>query len=135
MTLRPPSGAAPPASTRVAGRSTALMPVADAIARRYHEEFPDELERYGDGGFDWCVHDNQWLLSWAVSDVLGGLDLCEQVAWLASVLHARDYPLDRLARDLQIAADVVAEGAFGEHSDAVAERLRTAAGTVAPPAD
>jgi hypothetical protein len=29
------------------------------------------------------------------------------VTWLAGVLGARDFPLDRLARDLEIAADVV----------------------------
>jgi hypothetical protein len=133
MTLRRPSGTLPPASARIGGRVTALPPLADAIASRYRAEFPDEIERYGDEGYEWCLHDNQWLLSWAVSDVLGGLDLCEQVAWLARVLQARDYPLERLGRDLEIAAEVVADGAFGEDSAAVAARLNAAAGSVAAP--
>jgi hypothetical protein len=130
VTLQRPTGTSPPASARVGGRVTALLPAADAIAGRYHEEFPDEIERYGEAGYEWCLHDNQWLLSWAISDVLGGVDVCDHVAWLARVLRARDYPLERLVRDLQIAAEVVAEGAFGDASDAVAARLIAAAGSV-----
>jgi hypothetical protein len=136
MTLRRPSGTPPPSSARIADAVVALPPLADAICRRYRDEFPDEIERYGEAGYEWCLHDNQWLLSWAVTDVLGGLDLREQVAWLARVLHARGFPLERLVRDLQSAADVVAEGAFGDASDAVAARLAGAAQSVtAPPTE
>ena len=130
MTLRGPSGAPPPASAKIGGAVTALVPLADVICERYQLEFPDELGRYGDAGAQWCRHDNQWLLSWAVGDVLGATDLCEQVSWLARVLHARDFPLERLARDLQIAADLVADGHFGEASGAVAGRLNAAADMV-----
>jgi len=131
MTLRRPSGMPPPDTARIDGAATALVPLADAICAQYRAEFPDEIERYGDAGSEWCRHDNQWLLSWAVTDVLGGTDLVEQVMWLAGVLHARDFPVQRLARDLQIAAEiVVAVGAFGDASGAVAERLGAAAETV-----
>lgn len=131
MTVRRPSGAPPPAVARIAGAETPLGPLAVVICDRYREEFPDEAERYGDAGTAWCRHDNQWLLSWAVGDVLGATDLCEQARWLAEVLEARGFPVDRLARDLEIAADVVADGCFGDASLAVASRLSTAAETVA----
>ena len=53
------------------------------------------------------MHDNQHLLNWAALDVAGAVVLDEQVAWLARVLAARDFPVDRLARDLELAAAVV----------------------------
>jgi hypothetical protein len=43
---------------------------------------------------------------------------------------ARDYPVDRLARDLEIAAEVVVSGALGYVSKSVAGRLLEAAKTV-----
>ena len=131
MTVRRPSGSPPPDSARIAGVVTPLIPLADAICTRYRDEFPDEAERYGDAGIEWCRHDNRWLLSWAASDVLGVTDLCEQASWLARILHARGFPVQRLARDLQIAAELVAQGSFGDASAAVAGRLIAAADTVA----
>ena len=130
MTVRRPGGPPPPAVAYIDGVGIQLAPLADAVCVRYRAEFPDERRRYGDAGEAWCRHDNQWLLSWAVNDVLGATDLCEQARWLARVLHARDFPVARLARDLQIAAEVVAAGAFGSLSEAVAARLGTAALTV-----
>jgi hypothetical protein len=127
---REPSGAAPPAAVYVGGTAIQLAPVADLICSRYRVEFPDERGRYGDAGEAWCRHDNQWLLSWAVNDVLGATDLGEQVQWLARVLHARDFPVARLARDLEIAAEVVVSGALGYVSKSVAARLLQAAQTV-----
>ncbi len=131
MTLRRPSGTPPPATAQIDGTATQLAPLATTICERYRLEFPDEAGRYGDAGNAWCRHDNQWLLSWAVSDVLGVTDLGEQVCWLARVLHARGFPLARLVRDLEIAAELVAHGAFGAASAAVAERLTAAAIAVA----
>ena len=131
MTVRPPGGPPPPSVAYIDGVGTQLAPLADAICVRYREEFPDERRRYGEAGEAWCRHDNQWLLSWAVNDVLGVTDLCEQVRWLARVLDARAFPVARLARDLEIAAEVVAAGSFGSLSDAVAARLGSAALTVA----
>lgn len=130
MSLRGPGGPPPPAVVHVAGTATLLAPIADTICGRYRLEFPDEQERYGDAGAEWCRHDNQWLLSWAFNDVLGVTDLDEQATWLARVLHARGFPVDRLARDLEIAAEVVLDGAFGDLSAAVGGRLREVAATV-----
>lgn len=97
-----------------------LTQLAHEICRRFHAEHPDEEERYGSAGFEWCVHDNQWLLGWAAEDLdLGGGHFVNNARWLARVLAARDYPLERLARDLELAAEVV-----GDASDA---RRRVAA--------
>ena len=106
----PPSGAAPPATARLSGGEVLdLRALAEEICERYRAEFPDEQERYGDAGMAWCVHDNQYLINWAVTEAngLGGLE--RQIDWLAGVLEARDFPLDRLARDLEIAAAVLEE--------------------------
>ena len=122
--LAPPSGQAAPLRAQGPGGPVELLPLATEVAMRHRAEFPDEAERYGDAGLAWCVHDNQHLLNWAFSDAHGGMvDLLEQVAWLARVLGARGYPLDRLARDLEIGAEVVGD-------PAVAERLRAAAESV-----
>ncbi len=125
---RPPSGAPPPERAPVPGGELDLVALADTVCRWYETEFPDERERYGDAGPEWCRHDNQHLLAWAAGDVHGGhVDLLEQVAWLARVLAARAFPLDRLARDLDLAAQVVA----AETGDAaVGGRLAEAAAFV-----
>ena len=134
MSVRPPGGTPPPATARLGDRELDLAVLAREICERYHAQYPDEDERYGPAGAEWCRHDNQWLLSWAVGDVRGVTRLDEQVAWLASVLDSRDFPLDRLAHDLRIAADVV-EATVGEPGAAVAESLRRAAETVVRPRD
>ena len=106
----PPSGAPPPASAVLdGGELLDLRVLAEEICSRYRAEFPDEQERYGDAGVAWCVHDNQHILNWAVTEAngLGGFE--RQVDWLAGVLEARDFPLDRLRRDLEIAAAVLEE--------------------------
>ncbi|HYP44921.1 MAG TPA: hypothetical protein VEQ66_06965 [Propionibacteriaceae bacterium] len=94
------------------------------MARRYGVEFPDEQERYGDAGRAWCVHDNLHLLNWAAETVRGYDNMQRQVAWLAGVLESRGYPLSRLARNLDIGADVIREriqGMPGEGLSAVFE--------------
>ena len=106
----PPSGQPPPTSATIGdGPALDLAALAREICRRYRDEYPDEQERYGDAGRDWCVHDNQHLVNWAVLDTREYVSLEDQVSWLAKVLEAREFPLDRLARDLDIAADVVGE--------------------------
>jgi len=84
-----------------------LVALATEICARYRAEFPDEQERYGDAGMAWCMHDNQHILNWAVGARNGLIDLEHELGWLARVLAARDFPLERLARDLEIAAEVV----------------------------
>ena len=107
---QPPSGVAAPLVARVdGGAELDLRALAQEICRRYRDEFPDEQGRYGDAGVAWCVHDNQHILKWAVGDANGYSELERELAWLARVLETRDFPLDRLARDLEIAADVAEE--------------------------
>ena len=91
---------------------------------------PDERERYGDAGIAWCVHDNQHLLNWATESVNGELDIRQEVAWLATVLEARDFPTDRLARDLDIGADVVLGQVGGPGGRELAAVLTATAGFV-----
>jgi hypothetical protein len=107
----PPSGAPPPDQAILSGgdEPIQLVPLAEEICRRYRDEFDDEAERYGDTGMAWCVHDNQHILNWAVGARNGYVDLQRELAWLARVLEARDFPLDRLARNLEIAAAVAAD--------------------------
>ena len=122
--VAPPSGHPPPEATRTrSGENVSLRPLAEEICRRYRLEFPDERERYGEAGVAWCVHDNQHILNWAFLDDRGWLALDEQIAWLARVLEARDFPIERLVRDLEIAAEV-AEGELGSDAAGPARRLR-----------
>jgi hypothetical protein len=108
---QPPSGAPPPERAVLMGADAPieLVPLAEEICRRYREEFPDEEGRYGDAGMAWCVHDNQHILNWAVGARNGYVDLRKELAWLGRVLEARDFPVERLARNLEIAAAVAAE--------------------------
>ena len=115
-----PSGAAPP--EEAAGLD--LRAMADRVTDRYGTEFPDEDERYDPAVWRaWCRHDTQYLLQWAVLDVEQTTSLDTQVAWLAGILDARGFPLDRLARTLELAGDE----ADAEQRTDVGERLRAAA--------
>lgn len=121
--LRPPEGDAPPATAVLDDdEALELTPLAQEICRRYRAEFPDEEGRYGDPGNAWCVHDNQHLLYWAAETASGYLDMEQEVSWLARILEARDFPLDRLARNLDIGAGVAREqvgGGAGERLNVV----------------
>jgi hypothetical protein len=101
--------------------------LAEEICRRYRQEFPDEEQRYGEAGMAWCVHDNQHLLNWAVLELGGHADLTREVTWLAGVLQSRDFPVDRLARNLDIGAAVVHERVPSPASDQLATSLSRAA--------
>lgn len=50
--------------------------------------------------------------------------------WLATVLEARDFPIDRLARDLDIGADIVMDRVAGPGARALAATLTATAGFV-----
>ena len=106
----PPSGAPAPVTAELRdGEELDLRALAHEICRRYRHEFPDEQVRYGDAGMAWCVHDNQHLLNWAVAESNGYGGFERQLTWLSGVLEARDFPLERLARDLDMAAAVLNE--------------------------
>jgi hypothetical protein len=123
---RPPSGMAPPTRAELEGAEIDLVPLAQEICTRYRAEFPDEQERYGDAGMAWCLHDNQHILNWAVGARNGLVDMERELGWLARVLAARDFPVERLARNLEIAAD-----ATRERVPAIAEELAAGARFVA----
>ena len=127
--LAPPRGGEPPpAELRLGdGEVLWLRPVAEEVSFRLRAEFPDESELYGEAGLEWCVHDNQHLLRWASFD---DDTFDDQLGWLARVLTARGYPLERLARDLEIAADVAGER-WGERAAPLSDRLRRGARRVA----
>jgi hypothetical protein len=124
-----PSGWPPPATATLAGRLVELRPLAMAISNRYFAEFPDDLETYGEAARDWEVHDTAHCLHWAILDAEGLDVLSRQVAWLKRVLAARDFPLEHLARNLELAADVMTDE-LGHPGAQVAERLRAAAALV-----
>ncbi len=134
---RAPSGGAPPGVAELpGGERLELAAPAREIARRHRAEFPDEEELYGDQGLEWCAYDNQWILSWAAADAAGFENLGKQLKWLAGILAARGYPVERLARDLEIAADVVAPLRAVLESEADVVRSggrRTGVRSVVPP--
>jgi hypothetical protein len=112
-----PSGYPPPVAAQLPnGEALDLRSLAQEICRRYRDEFPDEQERYGDAGMAWCVHDNQHILNWAATERNGYGGFERQLIWLAGVLEARDFPLDRLARNLEIAAAVTEQALDGDAS-------------------
>ena len=122
--VAPPSGAPAPETAD----GVDLRALGELVTNRYGREFPDEDERYDPAIWRaWCRHDAQYLLQWAILDADGTISLDEQVAWLARVLSARDFPLDRLARTLELCADAVAT--VGRED--AAGRLRSVAGDVA----
>jgi hypothetical protein len=125
----PPSGWPPPADAHLGAATLDLGPLAEAVADRYFAAHPEDLERYGaDVARAWELHDTRYLLSWAIGDVEDRVDLERQVAWLARILEARQFPLAHLADNLEYAADVVAESV--PEGEPVAGRLRAAAALV-----
>ena len=128
--LEPPDDQAPASAWRGEGEQLELRPLAREICRRYRQEFPDEPERYGAAVDAWCVHDTQHLLNWSAEAVGGYVDMTYEIGWLASVLEARDFPLERLARNLDIAADVVLEAVHGVFGQELASVLAEAASFV-----
>jgi hypothetical protein len=115
------------------GEELDLVAIARDTCKSYDAEFPDERERYGPAGADWCRHDCQHLLSWAVLSLTEALDFEAQLAWLARVLEARDFPISRLARCLGMLAQAVRDVAPNEPEvvarlDAGAEFIGSRAG-------
>lgn len=122
--LKPPSGMAPPArATLPDGVVLDLTGLAAQISTKHLRRHPDDVARYGDAVRDWCVHDNQHLLNWAVLDLRRELDFGSQVTWLAGVLGSRGYPLASLADDLQVAAETVRESVASDYATALADVL------------
>lgn len=120
--LSPPSGHPPPTTVQApSGDTIGLLELAEEVCRRYAAEFGDDEDRYApaDVARAWCVHDNQHLLNWAFLSLSDFCDFDEQVAWLARILEARDFPLERLARNLELAAEVATEEVRSEQAAGV----------------
>jgi hypothetical protein len=128
--VAPPSGMAPPVRAPAPGGGELdLVALASEATDRFCDRVPDYQQRYADGvGRAWAMHDLQHLINWAALDVAGRTSLDEQVAWLAGVLAARDFPVAELRLGLELAADVVDEQAPG--AGAVADALRRGAATL-----
>jgi len=127
--IDPPSGELPPATVALDdGRELPLAATAAAASDRHLATHAEELARYGPYARDWCVHDLQWVLLWAVLDADGqGVDFAAQLAWLARVLDARNYPLASLADALETLAEEAEPLSPG-----AAALLQTGAATVRP---
>ncbi len=129
--LSRPGGHPPPTKATLAdGTVLELESLAAEVTARYAQAFPDEDERYSVEWRAWSNHDNQYVLSWAINTCNGTVELWAEISWLAHVLEARGFPLSRLARSLQIAADVLAERA-GAPTHAPVRELRAVAERVA----
>lgn len=107
--MKRPSGASAPATAELPnGTVVDLVPVAREICSRFYTRYPEEYERSGEAGVEWCGHDNQYLIAWAIQDARDGtVVLSEQVIWLTGVLGSRGFPIDRLVGNLMIASEVV----------------------------
>ena len=107
--MRRPGGASAPTTSLIPGGAVIdLQPLAREICRRFYIRFPDELKRSGDIGTEWCQHDNQYLLAWAIQEARDGtVTFVDQSVWLARVLHSRGFPIEQLTENLLIASDLI----------------------------
>ncbi len=121
----PPGGMPPPESaTTGAGETVPLVPLAEAVTERHLDGHPEDVARYGqDLAWQWCVHDMQHVLAWAIDDE----DFEGQLTWLARVLDAREYAVGNLIDCTMTAADVVEDQVPAPAGGEVAARMRAAA--------
>lgn len=125
--VAPPSGANPPESFELAdGTQVDLGPLARRLCQLYYDVYPDDLERYGTAGQAWCEHDSRYLLAWALEDARAGtVDCVEQVAWLGRVLKGQAFPIERLARHVELTAAVLrSSGAGGPRPERCRSNIR-----------
>jgi hypothetical protein len=124
-----PSGANPPQTFELEnGTEVDLGPLADQLCERYYDIYPDDLERYGAAGRAWLEHDSRYLLAWGLEDARAGMvDCVEQVRWLGRVLANRSFPIQRLARRVELTAAVTRSSGLGEVGDRAAARMAQAA--------
>jgi hypothetical protein len=128
----PPSGVNPPAAFELSdGTRVDLGLLAGQLCGLYYDVYPDDLERYGNAGEAWCDHDSRYLLAWGLEDARAGtVDCVEQVQWLGRVLAARAFPIERLARHVELTAAVLRTAGLGEIGSQAAERMSRAAGSL-----
>lgn len=86
-----------------------MLELAESVCSEYYRLYPDTDERYGGRGRAYCAHDNAYLAAWIVNSV--ELDspamLAHDAQWLADLLAARDFPMERFVRNLELVADAV----------------------------
>ena len=125
----PPSGVNPPEAFELSdGTQIDLGPLAGQLCGLYYDVYPDDLERYGTAGQAWCDHDSRYLLAWALEDARAStVDCVEQVQWLGRVLAARAFPIERLARHVELTAAVLRTADLGDLGSRAAERMCQAA--------
>ena len=106
-----PRAARPPTSASSTTRSTPTTSNATGP--------PDEA---------WCEHDSRYLIAWALEDARAStLDCVEQVQWLARVLAERSFPIERLARHVELTAAILRTPELGDIGSRAADRLSHAA--------
>ena len=125
----PPSGVNPPQTFELNdGTEVDLGPLANRLCDLYYDTYPDDLERYGAAGRAWCEHDSRYLLAWGLEDARAGtVDCVAQVQWLGRVLANRSFPIERLARHVELTAAVTGSSGFGEVGQRAATRMLQAA--------
>lgn len=90
-----------------------MLELAESVCAEYYALYPDTDERYGGRGRAYCAHDNAYLAAWITRAVeLGSpATLARDVQWLADLLAARGFPMDRFVQNLElVAAKVSAQG-------------------------
>ena len=125
----PPSGVNPPQTFELEdGTEVDLGPLASQLCELYYEIYPDDLQRYGAAGRAWAEHDSRYLLAWGLEDARAGtVDCVEQIQWLGRVLANRSFPIERLARHVELTAAVTRNSGLGEVGDRAATRMSEAA--------
>lgn len=105
------------------GMLVELVPLAEQVCRRHLERHPEDVDRYGhELAYEWCVHDQQHTLAWAIED----RDLKGQITWLANILRSRGYPVLNLVDCVEQAAEIVRAELPVPAGSQVAERMRDA---------
>ena len=108
-----------PVPTSDPGFPGEFLEIAERICERYYAEYPDTDERYGARGRNYCAHDNAYLVGWMLqAAALATPAILERnVRWLADLLAAREFPMERYARNLQFVADAIVEAGLGTAGD------------------
>jgi|1185.fasta_scaffold110629_2 hypothetical protein len=90
------------------------LAAAELVTARLIVEYPDLLDRYGDRGRAFGVHDTAYQLAWIVAAVeLGSAArLRRDMVWLRDLLKARDFPMDVFHRNFELAVEACAEAGF-----------------------
>ena len=90
---------------------------AEVVTARLYLEYPELLERYGDRGRRFGVHDTTYQIGWIVSAVeqQSASPLRREMVWLRDVLRSRQFPMDVLRRNFELAIEVCLETGLATH--------------------